>query len=72
MDIPKDKIGKRQSLDYKEYAALKEKESKKKAFQLPLPIKIILLTPLVLIFCLGIFYIPYILFIIITTTLANK
>jgi len=71
MDIPKDKAGKRQSMDYKEYLALKEKQGKKKPFNMPLPLKIILMTPLVIIFCLGVFFIPYIIFLIIKGMLAG-
>ena len=54
-------------VSYKEYLAQKAKESKKKNFELPLPVKIILLTPFLLLCCFGLFYLPWIIFTIATS-----
>ena len=53
-----------QQLTLKEYEALKNKKAKK--FQIPQQIKMVLLTPVLLLFCAGVFFIPYILYLIAT------
>lgn len=49
-------------ISYKDYLAKQEKERKKKPLEIPLPVKIILLTPFLIIACFGLFYIPFMAF----------
>ena len=53
-----------QKISYKEYEALRSK--KKTPQKIPVPIQFILGTPFLIIFCFGIFFIPYMLFVIAT------
>ncbi len=56
-----------EKINYKKYLAQKEIDSKKKRIELPGPVKIILTIPFLLIFCFGLFYLPFITFQIITS-----
>ena len=56
---PPKKPGQAQSISLKEYMQLQAKEAKKKKGGLPLPVKLILLSPLIIIGLLGIFLVPY-------------
>ena len=58
-----------QQLTYNEYQALKAKNSKPK-FKIPPFVKFILGTPFIIIFCCGVFFIPYILYLIMTSPSA--
>ena len=55
-----------QKLSLAEYEALKTKRARKKGFSIPLHFKFILSTPLLIIFCFGILFIPYIIYVIAT------
>lgn len=56
----------------KEYLAAKAKEEKKKKqSKIPLPVMIFLLTPLLIVFCFGLFYLPFLLFQIATGKSAS-
>jgi hypothetical protein len=55
-----------QTLSYKEYLALKQKQQHR-GFNVPIHIKFILATPFIIIFCYGVFYIPYMLYLIATS-----
>lgn len=50
----------------KEYMALRKQARNHKSKPLPLPIKIIVYTPLILLACAGVIFVPYILFQIFT------
>ena len=57
----------------KEYLSAQKKETKKKkSTKIPLPVKIFLLIPFLIIFCFGIFYIPFIIYQIITGKSAGQ
>jgi len=60
-----------QQLTLAEYLANKKKAKKRKG-QIPTHIKIILATPFLIIFCFGIFFIPYMLYLIATSPLAPE
>lgn len=49
-------------ISYKDYLAQKEKERKKKPLEIPLPVKIILISPFLMIACFGLYYIPFMVF----------
>ena len=53
-----------QKISYKEYEALRSK--KKTPKEIPAHIQFILGTPFLIIFCFGIFFVPYMLFVIAT------
>lgn len=56
-----------QQLSFEEYLALKRKEKKRyKKTRLPGFFKIIFSTPFLILFCFGLFYIPYLIYLIIT------
>ena len=58
-----------QQLTYAEYQALKTKNSKPR-FTIPPFVKFILGTPFIIIFCCGVIFIPYMLYIIATSPSA--
>jgi hypothetical protein len=60
-----------QQLSLAEYESLKARKSKRALFRLPLHMKLILATPFLVIFCLGIYFIPYILYLVTTSPDAN-
>ena len=49
-------------ISYKDYLAKQEKERQKKPLVIPLPVKIILAVPFLLIACFGLFYLPFMAF----------
>lgn len=49
-------------ISYKDYLAQQEKERKKKPLEIPLPVKIILVSPFLMIACFGLYYIPFMVF----------
>ncbi len=51
-------------INYKDYLAQQEKERKKKPLEIPLPVKIILLTPFLIIACFGLYYLPYLVYLV--------
>ena len=56
-----------EKVSLKDYLLQKEQEAKKKKkTKLPLAVVIFLLTPLLIIFCFGIFYIPWMIYQIVT------
>ena len=59
-----------QKMSYKEYEALRNK--KKKPREIPAHIKFILSTPLLIIFCFGLFLIPYTLYAVATGKETSK
>ena len=65
-----------QSIPYKEYVALREKKQNRKKLSIPLHIKFILGTPFLILFGYGIFFIPWIMYVIFTApeekAAANK
>jgi len=56
-----------QTLSYKEYMALKEKKQSRKGWALPLHVKFILGTPFLILFGYGVFFIPWMLFVVWTS-----
>lgn len=56
-----------QKQSYNDYLLLKKQQSQRKKFKLPAPIKFILATPLILLFCIGIIFIPYMLYLFFTS-----
>ncbi len=53
----------KEKIELKDYLEAKAKEAKKKKnSQMPLPVKIFLLSPFLIIFCFGIFYIPFMIY----------
>ena len=61
-----------QSMSYKQYMDLQARREKSKKPALPTPIKLIVATPLLLIACFGVFFIPYIIFQIATGKTAQE
>ena len=59
-----------QQLSWKEYQAQKEKQQARKGFKIPIHIKVILGTPFLILFCYGIFFIPWMLYLIISSPSA--
>lgn len=55
-----------QQMSWEEYKAQQEKNKSKKKFQVPTHVKFILGTPFLLLFCYGIFFIPWMLYLIAT------
>ena len=53
------KNDKKQSMDWKEYQALKEKAAQKKPVTIPKPVQFLLFSPIILMCLFGIFYIPF-------------
>jgi len=53
-----------QQISLDEYEKIRAKKSKKSKVQIPTHMKFILGTPLIIIFCFGIFFIPYIVYLI--------
>lgn len=53
-----------QKMTLADYEALRNKKSRFRFFQLPLYMQFILGTPLLIIFCAGLYFLPYILFLI--------
>ncbi|MDP2653666.1 MAG: hypothetical protein Q8Q08_06505 [Candidatus Omnitrophota bacterium] len=51
-----------QKVDYKEYLAMQRKQAQQPKFRLPVYAKILLVTPFLIIFCFGVFYIPFLIF----------
>ncbi len=59
-----------QQMTYAEYEALRNKNSKAPKFKIPLFLKFILGTPFIIIFCCGIVFLPYLLYLILTSPSA--
>lgn len=59
-----------QQISYAEYEAAKAKQSRTRKFRIPAFVKFIISTPFIVIFCVGIFFIPYILYLIMTSPSA--
>lgn len=60
-----------QKISLTEYEALKAKEANKPKVALPKTVRYILLTPVVLLFCFGLFFIPYMLLMVATSPSAK-
>ena len=56
-----------QSIPYKEYIALREKKKNRKKISIPLHIKFILGTPFLILFGYGVFFIPWVLYMVMTS-----
>jgi len=54
-----------QSLE--EYLLLKKMQEQRKAFKMPAVLKLILATPFILLFCAGLIFIPYMLYLFFTS-----
>ncbi|MFP4473769.1 MAG: hypothetical protein ACLFPX_07910 [Candidatus Omnitrophota bacterium] len=61
-----------QQQSYKDYMALKRQKENQKKRSMPPLVKYILLTPIILIFCAGIFFIPYMIFSVLTAPPAAE
>ena len=61
-----------QQMSWDEYKAKREKEKKKKKRKLPTHIKFIIGTPFILLFCYGVFFIPWVLYLILTSPEAPE
>lgn len=59
-----------QQMTYADYKALQAKNKKTSKFKIPIFVKFILGTPFIIIFCCGILFIPYILYLILTSPSA--
>jgi len=59
-----------QQLSLAEYYAMKKKAQRKK-IQIPVHIKIIIATPFLIVFCFGVFFLPYMLYVIATTPMQS-
>ena len=59
-----------QQLSWKEYQALQEKKQARKGLKIPIHLKLILGTPFLILFCYGIFFIPWMLYLIATSPSA--
>ncbi len=55
-----------QSISYKDYIAQREKKKNQKKIVIPLHIKFILGTPFLILFGYGIFFIPWIIYVVLT------
>jgi len=55
-----------QTLSLAEYQALRAKRSHRKKSGLPAPVKFVFSTPLLIIFCFGVLFLPYIIYMIAT------
>ncbi|HPB68093.1 MAG TPA: hypothetical protein PLT76_05935 [Candidatus Omnitrophota bacterium] len=55
-----------QSISYKDYIAQREKKRNRKKITIPLHIKFILGTPFLILFGYGIFFIPWIIYVVLT------
>jgi len=65
--MPGEKSSKKSDqLSYEEYMALKKKKEEQAKREMPKALKIILAIPFILILLFGLFYIPYVLFNLIT------
>ncbi len=53
-------------------SARREKIKRKSKFKIPIPVQFILGTPFFIIFCCGIFFLPYILYLIITSPSSSR
>lgn len=51
----------------KEYALLKEQQKQHNNFRLPTAVKVVLLTPLIILFCIGLLFIPYMTYLFFTS-----
>ncbi len=51
-----------QQMTLKDYNALKLKKEKKQKKEMPAAVKYILMTPFILIFCFGLFFIPFMIY----------
>lgn len=56
-----------QKQSYNDYLSLKKQQDQRKKFKLPAPIKFIIATPFVLLFCVGIVFIPFIIYLLFTS-----
>jgi len=56
-----------QQQKFGEYLLLKRQQSGRKRFRLPGIVKIILSTPFILMFCLGLVFIPYLVYLFLTS-----
>jgi hypothetical protein len=56
-----------QSISYKDYIALREKKRNRKKLSIPLHVKFILGTPFLILFGYGIFFIPWIIYVVLTS-----
>lgn len=56
-----------QQQTFNEYLLLKKQQSERKKLRIPALIKVILTTPIILLFCLGLVFIPYIVFLFFTS-----
>jgi len=65
-----DKSGTMQSVSLKDYLLAQEKAKNKKPFKIPMPIVLTVLTPFILVFCLGIYFLPYMIYLISTSPSA--
>lgn len=59
-----------QQMTYADYKALQSKNKKASKFKIPIFVKFILGTPFIIIFCCGVLFIPYILYLILTSPSA--
>ena len=62
---------KKEKISLEEYLAL-QKKNQKPAFKLPASVKIALATPAIIIFCFGLFYLPFMIFSIATSKPAPE
>ncbi len=56
-----------QSISYKDYIAQREKKRNRKKLSIPLHVKFILGTPFLILFGYGIFFIPWIIYVVLTS-----
>jgi len=54
-----------QSLD--DYLAVQKLQEQKKSFRMPVPLQFILTTPFILLFCLGLIFIPFMFYLFFTS-----
>ncbi len=59
-----------QQMTYADYKALQAKNKKTAKFKIPIFVKFILGTPFIIVFCCGVLFIPYILYLILTSPSA--
>ena len=51
-----------QKQNLKEYLATKKQQEERKKFKLPPAVKIVLASPIIIVFCVGLVFIPYMLY----------
>jgi hypothetical protein len=61
-----------QQLSLAEYEALRSARKKKSRMNIPTPVKFIFATPVLFVFCYGLFFIPYTMFQVATAKPAEK